>query len=60
MTTTDLFHKIEGNWNYPVQFYFKNEYGQEIPISYLYQRDSNSCREKKIVFSKISDHELII
>ena len=60
MNTTDFFHKITGNWNYTVQFYFKNEYGEEIPVSYLYQKDKDMCKEKAIIFSKLNEHELII
>ena len=59
MTTTDLFHKIKGNWNYPMQCYFKNEWGEEVSIAFLYEKD-NASGEKEIHFSKLNEHELII
>ena len=59
MNTQDFVKMLKGNWAYDIKFYYKDDSGKTIPLSFNYEQDDSTYREKNIYFSK-TDNDMII
>ena len=59
MNTQDFVQMIKGNWAYDIKFYYKDERGKTIPLSYNYEQDDTIYKEKAVYFLK-TDNDMII